>query len=193
MKFIEDVSNVIRNCFLPVSLGGGIRDIDSAAILFRNGADKIVLNSSVFLNPELIEKIAGIYGSQSIIASVEFKEINNDYFVFIENGQRKIDKNLNFYFQYLEKLQIGEVLLNSIDKDGTGQGLLIDSLNIVHESFSKPIILSGGAGNEKHLFQGLSNPKINAVATANLFNFIGDGLPNARNYLLNKGCKLAIW
>jgi cyclase len=192
-NFCDDVLRITKNCFIPVSLGGGIKNIEDAEILFSNGADKIVINSALFSCSELIRDISKRYGSQSIIASVDLKFRNNSYLVFIENGLRLIDKDFKGYLNYIESLPIGEVFLNSIDKDGTGQGFQMDLMNYIDNSFSKPIIISGGAGNENHLLEGLTNSQTNAVATANLFNFIGDGLPNARKFLLESGCNLARW
>ena len=107
--------------------------------------------------------------------------------------QKKSTLNYMTFFLQVMKLPVGELYLNSIDQDGTGQGLLVNSLKEIPQEFNLPIILSGGAGNKFHLYEALKISGIDAVATANLFNFIGDGLPNARNYLLEKGCKLAKW
>ena len=191
--FCEDILKVTKNCFIPLSLGGGIRTLSDASLLFRNGADKIILNTILFENPNLAKDIASIYGNQSLIASVDFKKRDLYYEVFIENGSKKIDPKLNKYLTQIMLLPIGELYLNSMDQDGTGQGLLINSLKEIPKEFNLPIILSGGAGNKFHLHEALAISEVDAVATANLFNFLGDGLPNARNYLLEKGCKLAKW
>tara|TARA_B100001057_G_C22650195_1_gene871784 strand:- start:416 stop:979 length:564 start_codon:yes stop_codon:yes gene_type:complete len=184
---------ITKNCFIPVSLGGGIKSIEEASILFSNGADKIVINSALFSDPNLIKEISSKFGNQSIVASVDFKIKNEDYLIYIENGTQLIEYNLTDYLKYLDSLPIGEIMLNSIDKDGTGQGFELSVINKIERFISKPFILSGGAGNEVHLLDVLVNSKINAASTANLFNFIGDGLPKARNYLIEKGCELARW
>ena len=95
------------------------------------------------------------------------------------------------FFCYLEPLNIGEVYLNSIDQDGTGFGYDIDTIKRISSIIKLPLIVAGGAGNEKHLLEAISMDNVDAVATANLFNFIGDGLPNARKYLIEKHCNLA--
>ncbi len=192
-KFCDHVMQITKNCFIPVSLGGGIKSIEEASILFSNGADKIVINSALFSDPNLIKEISSKFGNQSIVASVDFKIKNEDYLIYIENGTQLIEYNLTDYLKYLDSLPIGEIMLNSIDKDGTGQGFELSVINKIERFISKPFILSGGAGNEVHLLDVLVNSKINAASTANLFNFIGDGLPKARNYLIEKGCELARW
>lgn len=192
-KFCDDITLITKNCFIPVSLGGGIKSIDDASMLFSNGADKVVINSAIFSDPKLIKEISSRFGSQSIVASVDFKIKNEDYLIYIENGTQLIKYNLRDYLEYLDSLPIGEIILNSIDKDGTGQGFELSVINEIESFISKPIILSGGAGNEMHLLDVLVNSKLNAASTANLFNFISDGLPKARNYLISKGCELARW
>ena len=91
------------------------------------------------------------------------------------------------------ELQVGEIYLNSINRDGTGQGYWIEALNQFPESCRLPVIMAGGAGNQNHLLQGVQHPNIDAAATANLFNFVGNGLPMARQYLLSQSANLAKW
>ena len=114
----------------------------------------------------------------------------NKYEVYIESGNKLIDYDLKKYLKNISRLPVGEIMMNSIDRDGTGQGYFFEALNCIDFKLNLPIIYCGGAGNWKHLYQGLKNAKINAVATANLFNFINDGLINARNILLKKNIKI---
>ena len=96
------------------------------------------------------------------------------------------------FFKYINEIPAGEIYLNSIDRDGTGQGLDFDILKKINKSFSKSIILCGGVGNKDHIYKGMKISKLDAIATSNLFNFIGDGFSNSRNYLINKKINLAI-
>ena len=128
-------------------------------------------------------------GSQSVIASIDYKGED----VFIENGSYKIELNIYEYVNYINDLGVGELYLNSMENDGTGFGFDLKTAKKVANNISMPLIIAGGAGNEKHLIDGLLTEKIDAVATANLFNFMGDGLPNARNHILIGNGNLARW
>jgi cyclase len=192
IEFAETVSNVVNEVFIPISAGGGIMTIEDAELLFKSGADKIVVNSLLIQNPTIVKELVDNYGSQSVVASIDCK-LNGSYEVYIKDGTLKIEYSLEEYINYLEKLGIGEIYLNSIDKDGTGFGydkVLIESVNNIT---SLPLIIAGGAGNETHLAEFLKIEHVSAVATANLFNFIGDGLPKARESLLSQGFNLAKW
>ena len=191
--FADTISNLVNNVFIPIAAGGGIRSFEDAELLFNSGADKIVLNSVLIDNPELIQKLVTNYGSQSIVASVDYKHNGETLEVYIHDGTTKIEMDLESYIQYLQSLNVGEIYLNSIDKDGTGFGYDFDTIELIGKNIKVPLIIAGGAGNEQHLMQGLASDDVSAVATANLFNFIGDGLPKARKKILETGENLANW
>jgi imidazole glycerol-phosphate synthase subunit HisF len=188
-KFVKNLSKLAEDVFIPICAGGGIECLDDAKILFDNGADKIILNTAVYDNIGLVTDLVEKYGSQSIVASVDYKKDD----VFIKNGTQKVDIELFEYMRRIDSLNFGEVYFNSIDKDGTGFGYDIKAVNKIANRISIPLIISGGAGNAKHLIDGLMDSNIDAIATANLFNFMGDGLPKARKeVILNKG-NIAQW
>ena len=192
-KFSDTISKIVKNVFIPICAGGGIRSVLDAETLFKSGADKILLNSSLSENPNLVLELVKIYGSQSIVASIDYKSKGDTLLVFINDGLTEIKMDLQSYIAYVQNLGIGEIYLNSIDKDGTGFGYDFDTISKVVNSINVPLIIAGGAGNESHLFEGLKLEKVNAVATANLFNFIGDGLVNARKKIIEKGQNIAVW
>jgi cyclase len=187
VSFSKILSRIAKNVFIPISSGGGVKCEKDASILFDNGADKIVLNTSCYNNPNLIESLTKKYGSQSVVASVDYK--NED--VFIEDGTNKINIKLYKYIEYLQDLGVGEIYLNSIDKDGTGFGCDIAVANKVSNLARIPVIIAGGAGNESHLMEVLAIDKVGAVATANLFNFIGNGLKESRDSMIRKKYNLS--
>ena len=176
---------------MPISVGGGINTFDKAKKILTGGADKILINTN--LNLKLLKEVSKNYGQQSIIASVDYKKMNKRYKVFIKNSSEQLNISLKDYILKLNNFPIGEIMLNSIDQDGTGNGLDFEILKFLPKTITKSIIFSGGCGNAIHLSDGLSNKSIDAVSTANLLNFIGDGLKKAREDMLINNFKLPIW
>ena len=192
-NFFTDLNALSSQCFVPIGAGGGIKDLNDAKMFFQNGADKIILNSIAFNNPKTIYDISERYGHQSICISIDFKLIDEKYRVFINNGQDLIDLDLQSYLKKILNYPVGEIFLNSIDKDGTGQGLDTNVLSLIPENFQLPIILGGGGGKASHLIDGLHDKRLSAISTANLFNFIGDGLKVARGDIISANIDLPVW
>ncbi len=188
--FADHIKELSKNVFLPITAGGGISSLDNAKLLFNNGADKIVINSLIFENNEVVKEIIKSYGSQSVVASIDYKYVNGNAKVFINNGSRELDINTHEMIKIISSTGVGEIIVNSIDRDGTGFGYDVDFLSHLNE-LDIPIIISGGAGNSKHFMDALDKDNTSAVATANLLNFVGDGLPLARRDLINEGYNLA--
>lgn len=193
LEFAAMIGELVNDVFIPICAGGGIGCMEDAEMLFNNGADKIIVNSSLSNDPELIKKLIQRYGSQSVVASIDYKNNYGVNEVYINNGSTRISSCLKEYLCYVEAFQIGEIYLNSIDKDGTGFGYDFETIREVSENIRVPLIIAGGAGNEKHLIEGLNIPEVSAVATANLFNFIGDGIPNARRKVIESGLNVTDW
>jgi imidazole glycerol-phosphate synthase subunit HisF len=191
--FASTLSKLVDDVFIPIAAGGGIRSMEDAKTLFDNGADKIVLNTILYTDKDLVGNLIKQYGSQSIIASIDYKKIYNINKIYIKDGTEELDMEFEVYIKYVEALGVGEIYLNSIDRDGTGFGYDFETISAISKDLKIPIIVAGGAGNEKHMLEGLNIDQVNAVATANLFNFIGDGLPNARKKAIEGNCNITIW
>jgi len=191
--FCAMAAEVSANCFIPLALGGGITTLEQAETLISNGADKLILNTALASNPQLVHELVGIYGSQCIVASVDYRVEADSFAVYVEQGQKRLDRPLARYLDELEDLKVGELYLNCIDLDGTGQGYCLGVLEQLPPDFHLPLIMAGGAGNLHHLLTGLTCPQIDAAATANLFNFMGDGLPRARAHLIENAIYMANW
>jgi cyclase len=160
----------------------------------RAGADKVVLNSALFEWPDLVREIASTFGQQCVVGSVDVRRNNSGHFdIYIRNGTNKIEMPIRDAISYFADGAVGEIYLNSIDRDGTGQGYDFEVLASLPEELTLPVIMAGGAGNSRHFAEGLNDPRIDAVATAHLFNFVGDGLKKARYALLDRGAELASW
>lgn len=193
-EFIKILNKLLKYCFMPVAIGGGIRSLDDASLLFNNGADKIILNTSYFENPTLVKSIIEKYGAQSIIASIDFKrdEFGSE-FVYSNNGTKKIDLKLPEVIELVKNIGAGEIMLNSIKQDGTGMGFDMLSLQAAHSLCDLPIIASGGGDTSEHLMSGLRSGYASAVTSAHLFNFMGDGIQETRNQLISKNVELSSW
>ena len=191
--FIKNLKQLAKSFLVPIMAGGRIKNFEDVKKYFNNGCDKIILNSNLYRNIDLIEKVSKSYGSQSIVASIDYKKNGKDSFIFINNGKKQINEKPSEYLKKILKMNIGEVLLRSIDKDGSGEGLDFNFLKYIPNKNNKNIILAGGSGNVSHIEEGLKNKNINAVCTGNLFNFISDELKNTRQNLLKKKFNLATW
>jgi cyclase len=192
-RFCEHVKAMTHGCFVPIAAGGGIRKVSDAKALLDSGADKIVLNTVLHKDTDLVRELISTYGSQCIIGSVDLKKRAGSFHVMVESGLQEIEISASEYIRKICDLGIGEVYLNSIDRDGTGQGYLLETLELIEENIKTPVILAGGAGNHRHLLEGIRLDSVGAVATANLFNFIGTGLPSAREALIAECVPLAKW
>lgn len=194
IQFIETLKSLTQGCFVPITAGGGIRNYENARDCFNSGADKILLNTTLFSNSKLVDEIALDYGQQAIVGSLDF--IRNDKDVL--NIQQKVNGGIVLHnpeeqLALLNQLQVGEWYLNSINQDGTGQGLDLRIVDVVSGKLDASLIIAGGVGNSNHIAEGLKDERISAVATANLLNFVGDGLKQARIKLVSDGQELATW
>jgi len=192
-KFCYHIRSLTEDCFVPIAAGGGIRCVKDAKMLLRSGADKVVLNTLIDINPNVIIEIASEFGQQCIVASVDIKRLNNEITVQTENGSRIQDSTLFEWVDKLLNLHVGELYLTSMDRDGTGQGYDVSLLDFLPKPMPIPVILAGGAGQYHHLAEGLKDKRVDAVATAHLFNFVGDGLEKARQELIKNKFILPIW
>lgn len=193
-EFLRDLEKLTFGCFVPITAGGGIRSINYARNLLNSGADKIVVNTPIFENKELVENLSIKFGQQCIVASIDLKrKKNSEYEIYSNSGMKLIDISPDTIMKNINYNLVGELYLNSIDQDGTGQGFDLDIIKILPFDFSLPIILAGGAGNANHIITALKHSRVDAVATANLLNFVGDGLKSARKAVVTSGIKLAYW
>jgi cyclase len=189
-QFCEDLKQLTRDCFAPITAGGGIRTLKHVHQLLRSGADKVVINTSLHDQPELVEEIATEFGRQCIVASIDVQKIDGTYQVFKNNGTVKVGESLEHVLLKCAGLPVGEIHIESIDRDGTGNGLDLEILEFVKHVKDLPLILMGGIGNADHIIAGLKDNRVDAVATGNLLNFMGDGLARARELAINGGVVL---
>lgn len=192
-QFNKNLAELVKNCFMPVAAGGGLNSDDDVASVLKSGADKVVINSLLFENPDMVGRIIKRFGSQCVVASIDYKLINNERIVFINNGSVNTSMKLISAVEKVIDLGVGELYLTSIDKDGTGQGYDISGISQITSFSNIPVIASGGVGKFDQFYDGIHLAKADAVSTANLFYFMADALTEARNILKNNGLSMAIW
>jgi len=188
-QYFDDINKLREKIFVPITLGGAIRKLDHAKKFFDNGADKILINYLAHKGQNICDEISKIYGEQAISVMVDYKKINSEIQTFTNSG-KVFSKKLNDFIKSLDSFKFGELILNSIDKDGTAAGIDLDCVEMIPDKFINPILVMGGAGKPEHFTQVLNHKKVSGIVTANLFNFLGAGLEEARNYSIKKNIKL---
>jgi len=168
---ISLVEKIARNIDIPFTVGGGIGSTDEIADLLHAGADKVSLNSAIVRDPDLINRAAQQFGSQCIVAAVDAKRTGEQWTVFISGGSKNTGKDALNWIQEAEQRGAGEILLTSMDQDGTKEGYDLDLLQEVNEFLNIPIIASGGAGTKQHCIDAIQKGKADAVLAASIFHF----------------------
>ncbi len=183
------VDDFADECFMPLTVGGGIRSVDDVRGLLKVGADKIAINTAAVENPNVIREIADQFGNQCIVVSIDvkFNQSKGIHTVFTHSGTRDTGINPVEFAQQMEALGAGEILLTSINLDGTMQGYDLNLLNNVSASVGIPIIASGGAGCYEHFVEALKIGNVAAVAAASIFHFTEQTPLEAKQYLKAAG------
>ena len=168
-NYFSDVNNLREKIFVPITLGGGIRTLDDVKLYFKNGADKILINKIAQSNILECKKISETYGKQAVSIMVDFKkDEKKKYFTYTDGGKKK-NISLEKYFSEIRKFDFGEIIINSIDQDGTAAGFDKNCLSFIPKDFKNPVLIMGGAGKPDHFSSILKDKKISGVVTANLF------------------------
>jgi cyclase len=183
---LEMVSRVAESIFIPFTVGGGIRSAADAGAALRAGADKVTVNTAAVRDPSLVSRLAESFGSQCIVAAVDVKRVKDRFTVVINGGREATELEAVEWSRRLEALGAGEILLTSMDRDGTGAGYDLPLIQAVSQAVSMPVIASGGAGNLAHLAEALE-AGAHGVLAATIFHFQDSSLPRARAYLRQRG------
>lgn len=166
------VKKTIKDIFVPITIGGGIRSLNDAKNLFSNGADKISINSAAVKNPNLIKELTNCFGSQSVVVSIDAKKKgSNEWEVYIENGREKTGLDVFEWTQTIVNNGAGEIIITSIDKEGTMRGCDIELTKKVSEISSIPVIASGGVGKIDHIIELVKNTEIEGLALASSLHY----------------------
>lgn len=186
-RFLRDVEDVAKKSFLPLSIGGYVKNIDDAKLLFDIGADKIVINTEMFERPEIVTEIMQHFGSQAVVASIDVKKIDDDHIVFVDRGRVNTGIEVSEYAKSVESLGAGEVFLTSIDKDGSKEGYDIELMSKVSNSIKIPVIAFGGIQDFNDMVKCLNHTNVAAVAAGNPFHYTEQSTRKAKRILLDAG------
>ncbi len=191
---IDMVRKVAENVFIPFTVGGGIRTVDDFRALLREGADKISINSSAINTPHLISDAADKFGSQCVVVAIDARKRNDGSGWNIYKNGGRIDTGLDAveWAQKVEKLGAGEILLTSMDCDGTKAGYDLELTKIIAQNVSIPVIASGGAGTKDHFYDVLTEGKADAALAASLFHYKELEIQTLKEYLFSKGIPMRL-
>ncbi|MEX0610364.1 MAG: imidazole glycerol phosphate synthase subunit HisF [Balneolaceae bacterium] len=168
---VELVRRIAEQINIPFTVGGGIQSVDEIEELLKAGADKVSLNSNIVRNPDLINQASAAFGAQAIVAAVDAKKTGHSWNVFVKGGTEDTGLNAIEWMQEVEERGAGEILLTSMDRDGTKSGFDLDILKEVHKHIHIPVIASGGAGSIQHCIDALKLANADAVLAASIFHF----------------------
>jgi cyclase len=180
------VTRVAESIFIPFMVGGGIRAVADAGAALRAGADKVSVNTAAVRDPTLVSRLAESFGTQCVVAAVDVKRMDGRFTVMVNGGREQTRLEAIDWIRRLESLGAGEILLTSMDRDGTGAGYDLELLAPAAAATSIPVIASGGAGRLEHLAEAFE-AGAHGVLAATIFHFQGSTLPEARAYLRARG------
>lgn len=190
----EMVRKVAEKVFIPFTVGGGIRTVDDFRAILREGADKVSVNSAAIMNPNLISEAADKFGSQCVVVAIDAKRrTDGDGFTIYKNGGR-VDMGIDAveWAMKAEKLGAGEILLTSMDGDGTKAGYDLELTRAIAENVSIPVIASGGAGTMAHFYEAFTEGKAEAALAASLFHFKEMEIKDLKSYLRDRGISVRL-
>ena len=191
----EVVRQTADQVFIPLTVGGGIRTLEDMRAMLNAGADKISINSAALKNPALIEQGAAAFGSQCIVVAIDAKRVQEDpltWEVFTHGGRKPTGIDALAWAKEAAERGAGELLVTSMDRDGTKDGYDLDLLDHLHKLVSIPVIASGGAGNLEHLRDGFTQGKADAVLAASIFHFREYSIVEAKQYLHSEGINVRL-
>ena len=190
---IELAGRTAEKVFIPYTIGGGIDSIEDIREILRKGADKISINTSAVKNPELIAESSKVFGSQCIVVAIDAKKVGSNHWeVFIHGGRTPTELDAVRWAVEAEKLGAGEILLTSMDKDGTKDGYDIELTKAVVSSVNIPVIASGGAGSLEHLRDVFTRANADAALVASIFHYGEHTVREAKKYLKSQGINIRI-
>ena len=193
-KTLSELANRISHHInIPFTVGGGISCVEDVNLLLQNGADKISVNTSAFKNPQLINELAKEFGSQCIVLAIDTKkEEDGEWYVYLNGGRTKTESKCFNWAKQAVDLGAGEILLTSMNNDGTKNGFAIDITKLLSENLPIPVIASGGAGTMSHFSEVFNEASADAALAASIFHFKEITIPDLKNYLKEKNISIRL-
>ena len=181
------VERTAEQCFIPLTVGGGIRTLEDIRRLLKAGADKISINTAAVKNPKLVESAAKKFGSQCVVVALDARRTNKSYEIFTHGGRTQTGIDALDWAKRMESLGAGELLLTSMDRDGTQKGFDLELTQMIADAVKIPLIASGGVGKLQHLVDGVKVGHASAVLAASIFHFGTYSIEEAKSYMKAKG------
>ena len=191
---LHTVERMAGEVFIPLTVGGGVRELSDVRNLLNAGADKVSINSAAIYNPEFVQAAADKFGSQCIVVAVDAKQTDHSdnprWEIFTHGGRKSTGIDAVTWAQKMTAYGAGEILLTSMDRDGTKNGFDLALTSLISEAVSVPVIASGGVGNLQHLVDGVIQGGADAVLAASIFHFGQYTIPEAKGYMADRGVKV---
>ena len=188
----EVIKKTSKRCFVPLTVGGGVRSIEDINKLLNCGADKVSINTAAVLNPKVVAESSKKFGSQCIVVAIDAKKNDDKWEVFTHGGRNKTEINAIEFAKKMEDNGAGELLITSMDRDGTQTGYDITLMSKISSKVNIPVIASGGVGNLDHLVDGIKLGNANAVLAASIFHYGKYSIKEVKEYLDSKGIPVRI-
>jgi len=184
---LEVVRRVAETVFMPFTVGGGVRSVEDMRRLLEAGADKVSVNTAAVLNPDVVREGAELFGSQCIVVAIDARRTPEGWEVYTHGGRRATGLDAVEWAKRVESLGAGEILLTSMDRDGTREGYDVELCRAVAEAVTIPVIASGGAGRKEHFYEVFVEGRVDAALAASLFHFREISIPELKGYLRERG------
>lgn len=189
---LEIIEQVASQVFIPLTVGGGVREVDDVRRLLNAGADKVSINTSAVLNPQLVADAAGRFGSQCIVVAIDAKQVGDHWEVFTHGGRKATGIDAVEWARKMVALGAGELLVTSMDRDGTKIGFNLPLNRAISDAVDVPIIASGGVGNLLHLVEGVQEGGADAVLAASIFHYGEFTVRQAKEYMRDHGIEVRL-
>lgn len=186
------IEAVAEQVFIPLTVGGGVRKVEDVRRLLNSGADKVGINTAAVTNPQLVADASGYFGSQCIVVAIDAKRVDGHWEIFTHGGRKPTGIDAIEWAKKMEELGAGELLLTSMDRDGTKSGFDLELTSAISDAVDIPIIASGGVGNLQHMVEGIKIGHADAVLAASIFHFGEYTVDEAKRYMQQQGIEVRL-